>query len=192
MAWWLLTNTTYGTWLPGDPRGSITSVRDERPDDSPSEVRFEHNLPGEEPEPSIPGLYRASLEQMKGPPIYLDLPKAELVLAQFQETAAYRGWLLRAAAIMRNHFHLVARAPDEVDPGKILADFKAYATRVLNRRCGVPSSKTWWTTRGSKRKLNTDDYFLTAIRYVLEKQESPLVIFNSEKRDPPSLRPTFP
>jgi len=31
-----------------------------------------------------------------------------------------------------------------------------------------PPSETWWTTRGSKRKLNTDDYFITAIRYVLE------------------------
>ena len=180
MAWWLLTNTTYGTWLPGDPRGSVTSVRDRRPGEPESEVRLEHDLPGQEPEPYIPGLYRASLEQLKGPPIYLDLAQAELVLGQFQETAAYRGWLLRAAAIMCNHFHLVVRAPDEVDPGKMLADFKAYASRVLNRRYGVPPSEKWWTTRGSKRKLKTDDYFLTAIKYVLEKQESPLVLFDSE------------
>ena len=185
MAWWLLTNTTYGTWLPGDPRGSVTSVRDERKDDPPRKVRFEHDLPGQEPEPYIPGLYRASLEQMKGPPIYLDLSQAELVLAQFQETAAYRGWLLRAATIMCNHFHLVVRGPDEVDPAKILADFKAYATRILNRRYGVPPSETWWTMRGSKRKLNTDDYFTTAIRYVLEKQESPLVVFDSENPPEP-------
>ncbi len=111
-------------------------MRDRRPGEPESEVRLEHDLPGQEPEPYIPGLYRAALEQLKGPPIYLDLAQAELVLAQFQETAANRGWLLRAAAIMCNHFHLVVRAPDEVDPGKMLADFKAYASRVLNRRYG--------------------------------------------------------
>ena len=35
---WLLSNTCYGTWLPGDRRGSVTSVRDLRPDDEPREV----------------------------------------------------------------------------------------------------------------------------------------------------------
>ena len=44
---WLLSNTTYGTWLPGDRRGSVTSVRDLRPGDEPSPFRFEHDLPGE-------------------------------------------------------------------------------------------------------------------------------------------------
>ena len=42
-----LTNTTYETWLPGDPRGSVTSVRDVRPGDERNAFRFEHDLPGE-------------------------------------------------------------------------------------------------------------------------------------------------
>ncbi len=33
MTTWLLTSTTYGTWLPGDPRGSVTSVLDFRPEE---------------------------------------------------------------------------------------------------------------------------------------------------------------
>lgn len=28
MTTWLFTSTTYGTWLPGDPRGSVTRVLD--------------------------------------------------------------------------------------------------------------------------------------------------------------------
>ncbi|HYH63802.1 MAG TPA: hypothetical protein VD866_03795 [Urbifossiella sp.] len=43
MLTWLLTSTTYGTWLPGDRRGSVTSVRDTRPDDAPTVVRIEHD-----------------------------------------------------------------------------------------------------------------------------------------------------
>jgi hypothetical protein len=53
---WLLTTTTYGSWLPGDRRGSVTSVRDERPNDPPSVVRIEHDIPGEPNEDAIPEL----------------------------------------------------------------------------------------------------------------------------------------
>src|SRR5438309_8929958 len=110
MRYWLLTNTTYGTWLPG---GSVTSVRDVRPGDEPSEARFEHNFPGEPWEDELPGLEQAARDQMKGPAILLDLEKAEELLAQFQETAAHRGWKLHAVAIMVNHFHLVVEVPGD-------------------------------------------------------------------------------
>jgi len=177
---WLLTNTTYGTWLPGDPRGSVTSVRDLRPGDEPTHSRFEHDVPGEPWEEAIPGLQRSALEHMKGPPIYLDLENAEAVLAQFQETATYRGWTLRAVAIMANHFHIVVQVPGDPDPRKILADFKAYASRALNRRHGKPPSETWWTSNGSKRKLATDRALAAAIHYVLYKQPHPLVVWSAE------------
>jgi hypothetical protein len=77
---WLLSNTTYGTWLPGDVRGSVTSVRDRRAGDKPTPFRFEHDIPGEPWEDPIPGLQRSAVERLKGPPIYLDLEKAEALL----------------------------------------------------------------------------------------------------------------
>lgn len=174
---WLLTNTTYGTWLPGDPRGSVTSVRDSRPDEKPGDVRLEHDLPGEPWEDPLPGLQRSAREALKGPSIYLDLEKAETLLAQFQETAACRGWTLRAVAIMANHFHFVVQVPDDPSPQKILADFKAYGSRCLNRKHGQPPSETWWTTNGSKRKLKDDEALAAAIHYVLYKQPHPLVVW---------------
>jgi REP element-mobilizing transposase RayT len=128
----------------------------------------------------MPGLQRSALEHMKGPPIYLDLEKAEILLTQFQETASYRGWTLRAVAIMANHFHMVVQVPDDPDARKILADFKAYASRVLNRRYGKPSSETWWTTNGSKRKLRNDEALAAAIHYVLYKQPNPLLVWSAE------------
>jgi len=178
---WLLTNTTYGSWLPGDPRGSVTSVRDQRPDDPASAVRIEHDIPGEPYEDELPGLELSARQQMSGPPIYLDRPQAEAVLAQFQETATYRGWSLRAVAIMFNHFHLVVRVPGDPKPGKVLADFKAYATRTLNRRYGRPPSETWWTEKGSKRKLKNADALAAAINYVLYRQPNPLVVWSADE-----------
>jgi REP element-mobilizing transposase RayT len=172
---WLLSNTTYGTWLLGDPRGSVTSVRDVRPGDEPSPFRFEHDLPGEPWEEALPGLHRSALVQMKGAPIYLDREKAETLLGQFQETATYRRWTLRAVAIMANHFHLVVVVADDPDPRKVLADFKAYGSRALNRRYGKPPAETWWTDKGSKRKLRDERALADAIYYVLYKQPYPLL-----------------
>jgi REP element-mobilizing transposase RayT len=180
MRFWLLTNTTYGTWLPGDPRGSVTSVRDARPGDLPTPFRFEHDLPGEPWEDAIPGLQRSALQQMAGTPIYLDREKAEVLLVQFQETATYRQWTLRAVAVMANHFHLVVQVEDDPHPRKVLADFKAYGTRVLNRRYGKTPSETWWTDKGSKRKLPDERALAAAIHYVLYKQPHPLIVWSPE------------
>jgi REP element-mobilizing transposase RayT len=177
---WLLSNTTYGTWLPGDQRGSVTSVVDRRPDDPAKTARLEHDKPGKPYEEPIIGLQRAALEQMKGPPIYFDLAKAETVFAQFQETAAHRGWILGAVASMRNHFHIVVQVSDDPDPRKLRIDFKAYASRRLNRTFGQPLSETWWTTNGSKRKLKDDAALAATIHYVLYKQPNPLLAWSPE------------
>ncbi len=178
MRYWLLTNTTYGTWLPGDQRGSVTSVRDRRPDDPLTHVRFEHDVPGTPWEDPIPQLENAARQAMKGPPIYFSLKQAEAAFEQFQETATYRGWKLHAVAIMANHFHLVVEVPGDPSPGKILADFKAYGSRRLNREFGEPSSETWWTGNGSKRKLADDSALEKAVHYVLYKQPYPLIVWS--------------
>jgi len=94
-------------------------VRDRRPDEPESDFRFEHDIPGEPWEGTMPGLAQAAREQMTGSAIFLDVDKAETMLAQFQETARFRGWTLRAVAIMYNHYHLVIQVTDDPDPGKI-------------------------------------------------------------------------
>jgi len=177
---WLMSNTYYGTWLPGDVRGSVTSVRDLRAEDTPSEFRFEHDIPGTPWEDALPELHQAAEAQMKGPPIHFDLQMAEIVLAQFQETAGYRQRILRAVSIMYNHLHFVVQVEDDPDPRRMLADFKAYGSRALNRRYGKPPSETWWTTKGSKRKLKDDDALAAAIYYVLYKQPNPLLVWSPE------------
>jgi REP element-mobilizing transposase RayT len=178
---WLVTNTTYGTWLPGDVRGSVTSVRDRRPGDPAAASRLEHDKPGEAWEPSLPGLRRSAQKQMKGPPIYLTRPHAETVLAQFLETAGHRGWVMIAASIMANHYHLVIEASEDWGADRILADLKAYGTRKLSSTYGAPASGTWWTGKGSKRWLRDDRAVASATNYVLHKQPHPLVVWFREQ-----------
>src|SRR5205807_1294014 len=156
--------------------------------------RFEHDIPGTPYEEEMPGLRRAALEQMNGPALYFDLEKAEIVLAQFQETARYRGHLLHAVSIMYNHLHFVVQVMDDPDPARLLADYKAYGSRALNRRFGKQPSETWWTTKGSKRKLKDEQALADAVYYVLYKQPKPLLLWSCElgRLNPADLNPGKP
>src|SRR5262249_45932657 len=104
---WLLTNTCYGNWLPGDERGFVGRVWEHRPLEAAEERRVIHNEPRTAYDQDLPGLEQRSRELMKGSPIMLNLSHAEVLLAQFQETALFRKWSLSAIAIMFNHFHIV-------------------------------------------------------------------------------------
>src|SRR4051812_43167191 len=99
--YWLLTWGTYGTRLPGDERGFVSTVREG------AGPRVRHNVPGTPIDADVPGLREAARSQMRGGPIYLVVEQANDLLAQFQETAAHRNWQLLAVAVMANHAHLV-------------------------------------------------------------------------------------
>ena len=172
MRFWLLTSTTYGTWLPGDQRGFVGRVWETRPNDQAcTTLRRQHNQPGETYDADIPGLLFASQRFMKGRPVWLTVEHAEVILGQFQVTSDYRGWMLHAASVMANHFHTIVEAPLETSAEDILRDLKSYASRQLNSRFGKPSGGTWWTASGSKRALNRIDRLDRPIRYVLNQHQ---------------------
>jgi REP element-mobilizing transposase RayT len=177
---WLLSNTTYGNWLPGDARGFVGQVWDHRPGDPEGKPRVRHNLPGTPYDEDIPGLQARSVSLLKGPPLHFTKRHAQIALVQFQETARFRTWSILAAAIMYNHFHLVVGVPGDPPPGKVLGDFKSWATRRLSAEFSAPPSKTWWTERGSKRKLPDSEAVREAVHYVLYRQPNPLVTWSPD------------
>ncbi len=176
--YWFLTNTTYGTWLPGDQRGFVGRVWEHREDDDEEERRIEHALHETPYDTNIPKLELASQSLMKGTPIVLSKEQAEVVLDQFRETALIRHWELMAVSIMFNHFHIVVGVMGDPKPGKILGDFKSYATRTLSKKFGTPLSETWWTERGSKRKIKDEVSLNSRVIYTLYKQPNPLVTWS--------------
>jgi REP element-mobilizing transposase RayT len=165
---WLLTWTTYGTWLPGDQRGFVSEVNDG------AGARVIHNVPGTPYDADWDHLRHDSRNRLKCQPIRLRLKQAEVVLQQFHETASYRGWQLIAVAIMANHVHVVVGVPGDPNPERILGDFKSYASRALNQQYDRPESGTWWTESGSKRKLKDEIAILGAVAYARD-QEFPLL-----------------
>ena len=113
---------------------------------------------------------------MVGEAIRLNVDQARVLLKQFHETVRYRGWWLWAAAIMADHFHAVVGVRGDPEPSKIRADLKTYGSRRLNKLWGKPVNGTWWTARGSNRKLPNEAAVLSAICYTVE-QEFPLIVW---------------
>ncbi|MGL6096021.1 MAG: transposase [Fimbriiglobus sp.] len=157
---WLLTWTTYGTWMPGDRRGFVSPV----PTDGGPAVR--HNLPGTPYDANHPDLLTAARSRMLGDPVRLTRDQAVRLVPQFRETARHRDWRLLAAAVMGNHVHLVVGVPGDPEPADLLRDFKAYGGRMLNRDFGKPAGGTWWTESGSRRKLPDERAVRAAVAYV--------------------------
>ncbi len=167
---WLLTWTTYGTWLPGDDRGFVSNI--DRGDGKGHRL----NKPGTKPAAKMHGLTRAVRKTMTGSPVFLSVAHAWALLDQFHETGDHRGWQLEAVAIMRGHIHMAVGVPGDPDPETLLRDFKSYGSRKLNRQYPCPTSGTWWTESGSRRKLPTDSAVAAAVAYVRD-QENPLVVW---------------
>ena len=174
---WLLTWTMYGTWLPGDRRGFVGRTR------VTSGRQIWQNVPGTPARAANQNLERAARERMVGSPIWFDRGHAEVALSDFQRTADVRGWALLAAAIMRNHVHLVVGVRYDPDPSTLLHAFKGHSSQVLSAASHRPPGGRWWTQSGSRRVLRDEPAVVAAIRYVLG-QYAPLVTWHPADIDP--------
>src|SRR4051794_6975880 len=107
--YWLLTWTTYGTWLPGDRRGFVSEVRE-------AGEKALHNTPRTPCDRDIPPLEAHAAAIMDEDAVRLDLARAQAVADQLRETAGHRGWWVLALAVMANHVHVVVGVPGDPDP----------------------------------------------------------------------------
>ncbi|HZU38717.1 MAG TPA: hypothetical protein VFA18_22510 [Gemmataceae bacterium] len=173
--YWLITWTCYGTWLPGARQGFVSHVRDEHGD------LVIHNIPGTPYDADMPALDAHARAQMIGPPVSLDQTAADAMIAQYQETCRIRGWELEAASVMCNHTHIVVGVAGDPDPQAILETFKSWATRAVKRLRPLPLNGTFWTAKGSKRKLPHQPALQAAVIYVGRKQPAPLAVWFNTK-----------
>lgn len=171
--YWLLTWTCYGNWLPGDERGFVGNVRDS------DGVQTVHNIPGTPYDADLPLLEAWVHQHMTGSPVTLEPPEAEAMIEQYQETTRIRHWSLEAASVMHNHTHLVVGVPGDPDPQSILETFKSWATRAVKKVRPLPSNGSFWTAKGSKRKLADEAALGSAVIYVVKKQPNPLAVIHA-------------
>ncbi|MFN2499527.1 MAG: transposase [Pyrinomonadaceae bacterium] len=154
---YLITFRSYGTWLHGDRRGSVD--------------RF-HNRFGTARIPPNKRWEKYNRETLSHPPVRLGRRQRAAIKKAIRETCKIRKWGFWTMNIRTNHVHTVVSAPCK--PEKVLAAFKANATRELRESGCWHSSKTPWVDRGSKQYLWTERDVINAIVYVEYDQGEPL------------------
>jgi valyl-tRNA synthetase len=172
----LLTWTTYGTWLPGNERGSVSRAPR---DTGRQELR---NLPGEPYDGDDPSREANAAERLEGEPVYLNPSHAGVMLKTFAEVCVRHGIEPLALAIMRNHVHVLCQG--EQHGRELLQLFKGNASRSLGLQFELRDSPRWWTKSGSRRRIRAGADLTAAIEYV-KQQESPLSLWSFDVETSP-------
>jgi len=150
---YFLTFRAYGTWLPGDARGSVR--RRSNAFDSPPAL----------PNAALESHARSSLEEE---PVRFDAPKRRAIDAAIREVCEVRGWNLLALNVRTNHVHLIVEC--SALPERAMNDFKIYATRRMVAARILPTGTRPWARHGSTRPLWTDKDVEDAWTYVIHGQ----------------------
>jgi REP element-mobilizing transposase RayT len=154
---YMLTWTTYGTWLHGDARGSWNAKANaDRDHFVPPDLRFEN--------------YRKS--QLKAPPLLLDAAMRRIVREAIEDQCAYSGWELMALNVRTNHVHPVL--PTVAKSASMLQQLKARATRLLRENRLLETDRPVWTTGGSTTLVFSQRQLTEVIHYVKHRQGKPL------------------
>ena len=118
-------------------------------------------------------------ENMLPPAFYLDQESRAAVLVALRRQSRYRGGNLLAAHVRTNHGHVVGEA--EARPERSRNEFKAYASRELNRLGRDGPDRRRWARHGSTRWLGKDQDVRQAIEYGVEAQGESIALFVAEE-----------
>ena len=168
--------TTYGFWLPNDPRGSWSDFvgswellrfgKATKTDERRSVARAAHNT-----DQRI-----AAKERLKLPPVHFTGKQALAISQAIAEVSSAKGYSFYAFAILPDHVHAVVER-HERDAEDIVGHLKFAATRRLLDLRMHPFSEnrdrsgrlpTIWTKRSWKVFLDSDSDVERAVRYVRE------------------------
>lgn len=162
---YFITFTTYGSWLHGSEKGSV----DDR--------HHVYGTPFVEPDLSRERVVRETLIQQ---PYVMDAAEREIVCRAIVELSSEEKWRLLAVHVRRNHVHVVVTADRE--PGRLMSDLKARASRELTSAGFDSAERKRWTRHGSTRHLFHESEVEAAIRYTLDEQGESMATYSYEPR----------
>ena len=154
----LLTFTTYGTWLHGSVKGSVDA---------------QHNRYGDDFIEEDAEWERQEFSKLKCPPVYLSEQQRTIIESAMREACEFRQWFLHEINVRTNHVHVVVTADE--NPKKIIEKLKTRATMAIrhqnchqsrNRKVAEPPL---WTRGGSGRYLWNEEAVQAACKYVREQ-----------------------
>jgi hypothetical protein len=152
---YILTFNCYGTHFHGAADGSVDRTRERR---------------GGPVEASV-ALVAYEERAMTHAEASLEPAESFTVLRAIVETCAFRNWTLLAAHVRSTHAHLVVDGILEVSGA--IRDFKAYASRALNRA----GARRRWARGGNARLLPNRGAVRAAVRYVVDGQGPPMAVY---------------
>ncbi len=148
-----ITFRSYGTWLPGDARGSVN--------------RFT-NVIGEPRMPPNERRHAFSRARMNREPVRLNAEQRRATRMAIHETCEIRGWSLIAENVRTNHVHVVVAGDEE--PKRLAAVLKANATRVMREMGCWQSEESPWSRGSSGRRVFSERGLERVVRYVADGQ----------------------
>jgi len=152
---YLITIRCYGTWLHGDPRGSMD--------------RQEHHQYGGPKIGPNKKIIEAEESELKHPPFVMTDGQRAIVERAIREVCDHRGYQLFAVNARTNHVHAVVAAGGR--PEAVMNALKAYATRQLRQAGLLATGVRPWSRHGSNPYLWTNEQVARASDYVLNGQD---------------------
>jgi REP element-mobilizing transposase RayT len=154
---YLITFSTYGSWLHGEFDGSVD---------------LDHNRPGTPTLKPNPSRVQHEQRLLVTQPVRLTDEMRFAVDRAIDDVCTYREWRLHACNVRTNHVHVVVTARET--PERVMMQFKAYSTRHMREAGVVESRVKVWARHGSTRYVTTPRSLDRAIRYVRDAQGNDL------------------
>ncbi len=150
--------TTYGTWLPNDPRGSYSKEIYNDQLRVLGRIKYGRQDP-QPPEYHLLKFWTSAAPKLRRPPFFIDDQTRSLIAAAFARVVQRLQLHIPACAIMNDHVHiLVLRSNYKIE--YVVNQLKGGATSALNFK------RTPWTKGCWKIFINDTPALYAAIEYI--------------------------
>lgn len=167
--WYHVTLHTYGSWLPGDPRGHRTR-------------HHEEHIEGDYKHPPPPGAHAQTLQRslalMKSEPVRIPSNLREPILSAFISRLQDDGIEPIAASLDATHLHLLARFNDHnIRHWTGLA--KKHASHTARQHNLRANPGGLWSKRSRAQPIADRQHQIAAFRYILRHQQQGALVWKT-------------
>jgi hypothetical protein len=154
--WYHLMGHTYGTWLPGDPRGFRTKSQ---------RVHVDGDYKSPPPKEKYGRLHAYTKLMMKRAPVHLNLGQRRLAIRLLVESLQRRKVDVICACVDSIHFHILARVSDR-RPDHWIGIAKRETSHYA-KDMGKCERGGWWATGAKSEPIKNRAHQLATVRYIL-------------------------
>jgi len=171
--WFHCIGHTYGTWLPGDPRGFRT--REHR-----QHIDGDYKSPP--PKGKYEGLHRYAKSVLRQTPVYLNVKQRYLCAQFLMESLQRRRIEVIVASMDSNHFHVLVRFIDSRADHWI--GVAKRETSHFMKQAGACRAGGLWGKSGKSQPIADRGHQLSTARYILNHANSGAAVWFKGKMLP--------